>query len=140
MLEDHLYFALIHARWMDDENWAKGPSHFFDGLPEGVAEGSRAEVRRTLHGHGIGRHREDEIMELGGRSLSALSALLGDKAYLFGDAPCGADATAFAFAAGVLTPFFDTPLRRKAEALGNLAPYCERMMRRFYPDLVEKAA
>jgi glutathione S-transferase len=140
MLEDHLYFALIHARWIDDENWAKGPSHFFDGLPEGVAEGSRAEVRRTLHGHGIGRHREEEIAELGGRSLTALSALLGDKDHLFGDTPCGADATAFAFAAGVLTPFFDTKLRRKAEALGNLAPYCERMMLRFYPEFVARAA
>jgi len=140
MLEDHLYFAILHARWLDDENWAKGPSHFFDGAPEGVAEGSRERVRQTLHGHGLGRHRDDEIVELGTRSIAALSAMLGDKQYLFGDTPCGADATAFAFAAGVLTPFFDTPLRKCAESHGNLAPYCERMMRRYYPEFIKKAA
>ena len=41
MLEDHLYFAILHARWLDDENWDKGPKHFFDGAPQGVAEGAR---------------------------------------------------------------------------------------------------
>jgi len=140
MLEDHLYFAILQARWMDDENWTKGPSHFFDGAPEGVAEASREQVRRTLHGHGLGRHRDDEIAELGGRSLASLSALIGDKAFLFGDAPCGADATAFAFAAATLTPFFDSALRKRAESHANLASYCERSMRRFYPEFVKRAA
>jgi glutathione S-transferase len=140
MLEDHLYFAILQARWLDDENWAKGPSHFFDGAPEGVAASSRERVRQTLHGHGLGRHRDDEIAELGGRSIDALATLLGGNDYLFGDTPCGADATAFAFAAAVLTPFFDTPLRRRAEAHPNLAAYCERMMRRYYPEFVRKAA
>jgi glutathione S-transferase len=140
MLEDHLYFAILAARWLDDENWEKGPSHFFDGAPEGVAQASREQVRRTLHGHGIGRHREDEIAELGGRSLASLSTLLGDKPFLFGDAPCGADATAFAFAAAALTPFFESALRKRAESHPNLASYCERSMRRFYPEFVRRAA
>ena len=26
MLEDHLYFAIVNFRWLDDENWMKGPS------------------------------------------------------------------------------------------------------------------
>lgn len=140
MLEDHLYFAILAARWLDDENWEKGPSHFFDGAPEGVAQASREQVRRTLHGHGIGRHREDEIAELGGRSLASLSTLLGDKPFLFGDAPCGADATAFAFAAAALTPFFESALCKRAESHPNLASYCERSMRRFYPEFVKRAA
>ena len=140
MLEDHLYFAILHARWLDDENWAKGPSHFFDGAPEDVAAASRDRVRQTLHGHGLGRHRDEEIAELGARSIDALATLLDDKEYLFGDIPCGADATAFAFAAAVLTPFFDTPLRKRTESYPNLAPYCERMMRRYYPEFVRKAA
>jgi len=140
MLEDHLYFAILQARWMDDENWEKGPSHFFDGAPDGVAETSRERVRQTLHGHGIGRHRDDEIAELGGRSLASLAALIGGKPFLFGDTPCGADATAFAFAAAVLTPFFESALRKRAESHANLASYCERSMRRFYPEFVRRAA
>ena len=67
MLEDHLYFALIHARWMDDANWAKGPIHFFDGAPEGVAVAARERVRTMLYGQGLGRHSDAEIAELAGR-------------------------------------------------------------------------
>jgi glutathione S-transferase len=140
MLEDHLYFAILHARWLDDENWEKGPSRFFDGAPEGAAQAARERVRQTLHSHGLGRHREEEIVELGARSIAALSEILGDKPYLFGDSPCGADATALAFAAGTLTPFFESPLRKRAEGFDNLAPYCDRMMRRYYAEFKRKAA
>jgi glutathione S-transferase len=140
MLEDHLYFAILQTRWLDDENWAKGPSHFFDGAPEGVAAGARERTRTKLDAHGLGRHREDEIADLGARSIDALAAQLGDKPYLFGDTPCGADATAFAFAAAVLTPFFDTKLRTAAEQHANLIAYRDRMMGGYYPDMVKKAA
>jgi glutathione S-transferase len=144
MLEDHLYFALLKARWLDEENFAKGPAHFFDALPEDVRDATRAQAleqtRQKLEGQGLGRHRDEEIAELGGRSLSALSALLGDKAYLFGDVPCGADATAFGMVASVLTPFFDSPLRKRAESYPNLVAYRDRMMRRYYPDFMAKAA
>jgi glutathione S-transferase len=140
MLEDHLYFAILHVRWLDDENWEKGPSHFFDGAPDGVAAGARERVRQTLHGHGLGRHRDDEIVELATRSIDALAAQLGDKPYLFGDRPCGADATAFAFVAGVLTPFFDTPLRKTAERHTNLIAYRDWMMGQYYPEFVRQAA
>jgi len=140
MLEDHLYFAILQTRWLDDENWAKGPSHFFDGAPDCVAEGARERTRGKLDAHGLGRHREDEIAELGARSIDALAALLGDKLYLFGETPCGADATAFAFTAAVLTPFFETPLRKAAEKHANLVAYRDRMMQRYYPDLAQKAA
>jgi glutathione S-transferase len=140
MLEDHLYFALVHARWLDDENWTKGPSHFFDGAPAGAAETARDGVRRTLHGHGLGRHSPDEIADLGCRSLAALAALLGNKPYLFGPAPCAADATAFAFTMGVMTPFFETRLRTFALAHKNLIAYRERMMEEHYPKFVARRA
>lgn len=140
MLEDHLYFAILQTRWIDDENWEKGPSHFFDGAPEGIAEAARERTRAKLDGHGLGRHREDEILELGGRSLSALSALLGDKPYLFGEEPCGTDATAFAFTAAVLTPFFDSALRKQAERHANLVAYRDQMMQRYYPEFTRMAA
>lgn len=144
MLEDHLYFALIHARWMDDDNFTKGPAHFFDGVPAEARDAARSQgrerVRQNLVAHGLGRHSNDEIVELGARSLAALSVLLGDKPYLFGDAPCGADATAFGMAASIHTPFFESPLRRRAESHANLAAYCDRMMRQYYPHDADRAA
>jgi glutathione S-transferase len=140
MLEDHLYWAMLHGRWMDDANFAKGPARFFDGVPETVRQQARDRVRTNLQAQGLGRHSDNEIAELGGRSLAALSSLLDSKPYLMGAEPCGADATAFAMVAGALTPLFDMPLRVRAAAHPNLVAYSERMMRRFYPDFVAPAA
>ena len=140
MLEDHLYFALLHARWMDDANFAKGPAHFFDGAPDGAREAGRERARQTLHGHGIGRHSDAEVAELAGRSLGALSDFLGDKPYLMGERACGADATMFAMLAGILTPFFESRLRDLALGHRNLAAYVERMMHLYYPEFERRAA
>jgi|SRR5579871_2680246 len=143
MLEDHLYFALIHARWLNDANFAKGPAHFFDGVPEEHRAQARrdgqARVRATLHGQGLGRHSAEEIADLGQRTLRALSRILGEKAFLFGNILSSVDATAFAMVAGVLTPFFETTLRTRALNYENLVAYSERMMQRFYPDFAVPA-
>lgn len=134
MLEDHLYFALVHYRWMDDVNFENGPGHFFDGLPDAARKGARESVRAMLRAQGFGRHSDAEIAALGARSLRALSTMLGDKPYVMGEAPSGVDATAFAMVAGVLTPFFTGELRRRAEAYDNLVAYADRMMDAYYPD------
>ncbi|MDB5477182.1 MAG: glutathione S-transferase family protein [Phenylobacterium sp.] len=137
MVENQLNWVAAHAIWLDADNFAKGPAHFFDDAPEGVAEAIRRDVqqkvRETVFVVGVGRHSEPEIVALGLRSLAALSAILGDSRYLMGDRPCGADATMFGMLAYVLTPFFDSELRRQAEAFGNLTAYVERMMAEFYP-------
>lgn len=137
MLEDHLGWMITYWRWLTPENFAKGPARFFDGAPEAIRENLRAEVqervRATFYNQGTGRHTPDEITALGARSLAALSTILGDKDYLFGDEPTGADATAFAMLSCALTPFFDMDLRTEAERRANLVSYTGRMMRRFYP-------
>jgi glutathione S-transferase len=51
-----------------------------------------------------------------------------------GAQPCGVDATCFAMLAALLTPFFDSPLRRRALVHANLTAYVERMMARFFPE------
>jgi glutathione S-transferase len=137
MLEDHLYFAMVWFRWLEPANFAKGPAHFADTAPEGQREQLRRDLQARkqaeLHAQGLGRHTPEGIAELGMRSIDALATLLDDKPWLMGDAPSGVDATAFGMLACVLTPFFDTPLRRAAEAHANLAAYVARMMRRHYP-------
>ncbi len=140
MCEDHLYFALVHSRWMDDANFAKGPAHFFDGAPEGVREAARERSRATLIGHGIARHSEAEIAELGGRSLASLAGLLGDKSYMMGGVASAVDATVFGMVAGVLTDYFDTRLRDAGRTHGNLVAYRDRMMQQYYPAFERQAA
>jgi glutathione S-transferase len=144
MLEDHLYWAIVQERWMDDANFVKGPATFFDRMPEGMRERARQDtrerVRASLYAQGLGRHSQAEIADLGARSLGALSALIGNKPYLMGPEPCGADATAFAFAVSVLTPYFSGPLRDAACLYPALLSYTGRIMQQYYPELARQAA
>ena len=57
-----------------------------------------------------------------------------------GETPCGADATMFGMVAGMLTPFFNSPLRDAALRHANLVAYNARMMQRYYPEFERKAA
>ena len=120
LLEDHLYFAMVWFRWIEPENFAKGPAHFADGAPEGERERLRKEMQARkaaeLHAQGLGRHQPAQISALGERSVHALAELLGDQPYFMGASPSGVDATAFGMLACVITPFFDTPLRRAAQS------------------------
>jgi glutathione S-transferase len=138
MIENHVYWALVGARWIDPANFAKGPAHFFDGAPEHIREKLREDAQfRVAENYlisGLGRHAPDEDVDLAVRSLYALSVQLGDKPYLMGEEPCGTDATAFGALAGILTPFFDSPLRERAKQFGNLTAYVDRMMNQYYPE------
>ena len=138
MIEHHLYWALVGARWVEPENFAKGPAHFFDAAPEHLRDKLREDAQfRVAENYllsGLGRHAPDEDVDLAVRSLLALSVQLGDKPYLMGDKPCGTDATAFGALAGILTPFFESPLRQRTERFANLTAYVDRMMLQYYPE------
>lgn len=137
LCEDHLYWLAMQERWLDDENFERGPAKFFDAAPAPLRPliklMVRRQLRRSAHSQGIGRHTEAERAVLGERAVAALAAILGGKRYLMGDAPCGADAIVFAFAANALCPRFKSALRRCAEGHPNLAAYRDRMMQEFYP-------
>jgi glutathione S-transferase len=138
MIEHHVYWAMVGARWVDSDNFAKGPAHFFDGAPEDRREKLREDAQfRVAENYllsGLGRHAPDDDVELALRSIFALSVQLADKPYLMGDKPCGMDATAFGALSGILTPFFESKLRAKAEKYDNLAAYVDRMMGQYFPE------
>ena len=143
MLEDQAYWALVHERWMNDVNFYKGPANFFGKMPAPlrplVIAMVRRQLRKILHGQGIGRHAAAEITALATRSIEAISDYLGQKPFFMGAEPTGIDATVFAFIAGTLCPLFDSPTRAAAEAHGNLKAYVGRVTARFYPDFKEIA-
>jgi len=143
MLEDHLYWHLIYWRWLNETNFQRGPVNFFKRAPAivrpFVVRSVRKSIRRTLHGHGLGRHSEAENNLMAARALDAVSQMLGDNRYFMGATPCGADATVFAFVAGTLCSTFDSPLRTKAEATPNLVAYAQRMMSEFFPAFARAA-
>lgn len=138
MIEHHLYWSLVGVRWVDAENFAKGPSRFFDIVPEAQREDVRSAARQNVinnhRANGLGRHLPDEVLQLADRSMMALSVLLAGKPYLMGDRPCGADATAFAVLAGIMSPLFDGPLQRQLRRYDNLTAYVDRLMEQYYPE------
>jgi glutathione S-transferase len=138
MIEHHVYWALVGARWVDGDNFAKGPAHFFDSAPAHLREKMREDAQfRVAENYllsGLGRHAPEEDIDLAVRSLFALSVQLGDRPFLMGETPCGMDATAFGALAGILTPFFESALRQRTEQFANLTAYVDRMMLVYYPE------
>ncbi|MGH6816072.1 MAG: glutathione S-transferase family protein [Hyphomicrobiaceae bacterium] len=139
LCEDHLYWAVVDSRWRDKANFDAGPRQFFSGAPAPVRPLAIAIVRRmvakNLKAHGMGRHSTEDIVRLGVRAVDAIAYFLEQKPWLMGTEPCGADATVFAFVAGLLCPRFVTPIRTAAERHANLAAYRDRAMRIFFPEL-----
>jgi len=137
MVENHFGWTVGHARFFLAENFEKGPARFFDHVPEprraAMRDQMMDQVRQSFLAVGVLRHSAEEIEELGAYSIEALSQFLGDKPYMMADRPTGVDAICFAMLAGLITPFFESPLKRRAEDHPNLCDYVDRMMRRFYP-------
>jgi glutathione S-transferase len=136
LCEDNLYWAALHWRWLDDDNFARGPAVFFQGIPglvrPLVQKIVRKKVASATKAHGIGRHTPDEQLALAARGIESLSAAIGDKRYLMGDMPCGADATLFAFTMSMQCPHFESPLRRECERHDNLVAYVARMRQEYF--------
>src|SRR6266702_1380609 len=141
--EDNLYWVSVHARWMDDANFKKGPRVFFKAAPAAirplVVAMIRRQVRKSLHGQGMGRHSAKEIAALGSRSVDAIADYLAEKPFFMGTEPTGADATIFAFVISAMCPLFESPLQQAAASHDNLRRYVGRMTARFYPELGEIA-
>ena len=138
MIEDQLYWCCLHMRWGIDENFEKGPAHFFDRAPEAIRDkirqGARAKVLGYLQAQGMGRHTAEQITALGRRTLDALAALLGKRRWLMGDEPTGTDAALTGMLATLLNPSLDSALRQIGLDHTNLATYIDRAVPHFFSD------
>lgn len=134
LVENHLYHVLVHYRWVASD--PEVISRFFAGLPAlvrpVVTRLVRRKIARDLKGHGISLHRDEEIWQMGRQDLSALSALLGERPFFYGAEPTTTDAIVF----GLVVMFVRSPaepsLVEHARSLGNLEPYCDRMLERYF--------
>lgn len=96
--------------------------------------------RKQLHARGMGRHPEEVIVAQGKADLDALSALLGEQSFLFGDRPSSIDACVFGFLGVTIYVEGDNPLFRHAASLENLVRYAERMRARYFPETLRVLA
>ena len=138
LLEDRLVLALASERWLVDENFYKGPAMFFMDVPEPARQQVMDQVRRDIReaqtGQGWLRHSREERMMLAERDIAAVSTLLGEKDFMFGEEPSALDAAAFGVVASCGTPFFDTPLVGIVDKFGNLRAYLDRMQARYFAE------
>jgi glutathione S-transferase len=136
LFSEHLYWAVVHTRWIDAAGFEATREAFFGGLTWPLRallpRLARRTIRKQLWGHGMGRHRPEEIMALGCEDIDAVAGHLGDKAFFLGDAPTWIDATAYAFLANLLWFPVDSPLQAHARQHPNLDVYCQRMRQRYH--------
>jgi glutathione S-transferase len=143
MLEEHLYFGVLFMRWATDEGWAifepklremigaMGVPSLMRGM---ISKSARKQVIGRTRTQGIGRMPRATIVARCSEIVDAFSVQLGDNAYFCGDKPTTYDATAYAFAAGVLCPAFDNELRKHAASKKNLVEYEKRLKDAYWKD------
>jgi glutathione S-transferase len=137
MIDENLYWCMVYSRWVNEANWQTTRSIYFSAMPpviKQIVPGLlRKDVIKSLKGHGMGRHNEDEIYTIGSRDLIALSGFLDDKPFFFGEQPTILDATAYATVRNLVEVPIVSPLNDQAKQLDNLVAFCDRMTARFYP-------
>jgi Glutathione S-transferase N-terminal domain len=65
MIDENLYWCLVYSRWIDEPNWKITRSAYFDNLPPVLKQllpnVLRKNVRKSLEGHGMGKHTAEEV-------------------------------------------------------------------------------
>lgn len=140
LCENHLNWIMTHDRWLDDDNFNNGPKMFFMNAPEEFRNQIIKEVRERVKAgqmaHGISRHNEDEIFQLGKLDIDALSDALGDNNFILGDEPCGYDASIFGTLAGISTKHFESKTGEYARENSKLMAYLKRMRELYFPTIL----
>ena len=135
-LDENFYFCLVYSRWQRDDTWPLINKTFFGKLPflinKIVPTMIRKGVMKKLKAQGLTAHNDEEIQKIFQQSLVALSDLLGEKTYFFGDKPSSLDATAFAFLASFILVNFDNSFNLLAREFPNLVSYCERINQTYH--------
>ncbi|XP_064364882.1 failed axon connections homolog isoform X3 [Dromaius novaehollandiae] len=139
MVEEHFYWTLAYCQWVENLHETRkmisvcGP--FSDLLKWILCHLTKGIVKREMYGHGIGRFSEEEIYTLMEKDMRSLAGLLGDKKYIMGPKLSTVDATVFGHLAQAMWTLPGTrPERLIKGELINLAMYCERIRRKFWPE------
>lgn len=135
--EDNLYFLVLSERWLNQDNFNKGPKVFFQDIPwfmrPIITKKVCKDVAQTLWLQGLGRHSQSEKVQLVAKGSSILAQLLNEQNFFGGDKPCGSDASISSLLSNVLIDFFECPFRQYFASHDNLVQYTRRMMQLYYP-------
>lgn len=136
MVEEHLYFAIVCDRWMNDDNWEHMKRAFFPDIPFPVKGIVTKFVRKQalfgLDGQGMGRYSTEERFERVSKDVAALSALTKKSPFLFGDTPTAADMSAISMLRSALGTPVATSLTNLINGDANLMEYIGRGQQSLY--------
>ncbi|XP_037541319.1 failed axon connections homolog [Nematolebias whitei] len=139
MVEEHFYWTIAYCQWVDNleetQEMLSVSGPLSDLLKWILSHLTCGIVKREMYGHGIGRFSSEEVYRLMEKDMRTLATLLGDKKYMMGSRLSAVDAAVF----GHLAPAMWTLPGSRPEQLIkgeliNLALYCERIRRRFWPE------
>lgn len=140
-LDENLYWCLVYSRWIEDSGWAVTKQSFFSALPPVVRNIvpiiARRGVRKSINGHGLGLHSNEEVETIAKQSLQALSDALADKPYFMGDKVSNLDAAAFALLSQFVLSTNRSSIVDLALKHDNLVQYCKRIAEQYYPGEIE---
>lgn len=137
MVEDHMNFALLSSRWVDDNHWPFMLREFFADIPipmRWIVPGAvRKSAVSAAKGQGMGRFTPSERRARVTKDLDALVALLDDRQFLFGKTPTGADFSAIPMLWCMYSFPIETDLSRLIDARPILQAYMDRGKTAIYP-------
>jgi glutathione S-transferase len=143
MLEEHLYFGVLFMRWVTDDGWTVFEPSLREmlgnfgvpGLMRGmISKSARKQVIARVWSQGVGRQPRTEVVARCAEMIDAFDQQLGAGPYFLGERPTTYDATAYAFAAGILCPAFDNELLKHSRSKKNLVAYDGRMKAQYWKD------
>ncbi len=138
ILEERTYWVIVNTRWMDAVYQKITLKAWFGMIPEPafseVTTGVIEEMKKTLYGHGIGRHKPEEIMGFGLADLAAFENVLGNKPYLLGENPSEYDAAGYGFLANIMAKPFPTPMSSYISKSKTLSGYIKRVEAKAFGD------
>lgn len=147
LIEENLYWGLIYHIYKIEDNWLSYRKileelilkEFPESIQNQILEELYDQILKQFWGHGMGRHSEPEIYEIGRRDLSALSDFLGDKLFFMGEKATTLDAAAYGLLSRLMYDSLQSPLKEQALNLDNLQLFCQRVRAEFYTEQETKA-
>lgn len=138
-LECQTESCLMHHRWVDQGREWRQTSEDFKGINvfRNMFLQSRVHkrIRSRLEAVGLGAVASDKVLCVLVRDLQALSVLLGDKNYLFGNRPSSLDCLCFGLVSNLVYCSVETNLRNIIMTnFSNLFDHCERIKTTYWPD------
>ncbi|MBT3585134.1 MAG: glutathione S-transferase family protein [Halobacteriovoraceae bacterium] len=136
LIEDHLAWALVQCRWVDQDNWQVTCPSFFGHLPPVINKIVPAIVRKgvakSTWAQGMGRHAKTDLLSFADEDFNSLSDFLADKTYFFGEDFTSLDASAYGLLCNILNTPFTPDLKELLQKYPNLVKYIERITELYF--------